>query len=250
VQRVFYFGYDEKAWTLQQIMTAIAQELYGPHYYTDFQPLSPKAQQAMLAQDLRSNNHLLVLDNLESITGAHLAIQHTLPENERNALRSFLADLARGNGKTRVLLGSRSGEDWLAKGTFDDNTYDLGGLDDESASTLADRILERNNATQYRKDEKEQENLQKLIRVLDGFPLALEVVLANLARQTPAQVLAALQTGDEQIDIEKQDQPSSLLEEKTKSILRCIDYSHSNLSLEAQQLLLCLAPFTSVIWID
>jgi hypothetical protein len=36
-------------------------------------------------------------------------------------------------------------------------------------------------------------------------------------------------------------------QEKTKNIVRCIDYSHSNLSPEAQQLLLCLAPFTSVL---
>ncbi len=250
IQHVFYFGYDEKAWTLQQVMTAIAQDLYGPRYYTDFQPLSPKAQQAMLAQDLRGNNHLLILDNLESITGAYLAIQHTLPPDEQAALHSFLADLARGNGKTRVLLGSRGGEDWLAKGTFDDNLYDLGGLDDEAASTLADRILERNHATKYRKDEKEQENLKKLIKVLDGFPLALEVVLANLAHQAPAQVLAALQAGDVTLDIEEsKQQDKSIFEQKTESILHCIDYSHSNLSPEAQQLLLCLAPFTSVIWL-
>ena len=85
-------------------------------------------------------DHLLILDNLELITGAHLAIQHTLPKEEQEALRSFLSDLARG--KTLVLLGSRSGEDWLAKGTFDDNIYDLPGLDDEAASLLADRILE------------------------------------------------------------------------------------------------------------
>ncbi len=148
VQRVFYFGYDTKAWTLQQIMMEIAQQLYGPRYYTDFQPLSLKAQQAMLANDLRGTHHLLILDNLESITGAHLAIQHTLPKEEQDALRSFLVDLARG--KTRVLLGSRSGEEWLAKGTFDDNIYDLPGLDDEAASLLADRILETCNATRYR----------------------------------------------------------------------------------------------------
>ena len=113
VQRVFYFGYDEKAWTLQQIMTSIAQQLYGPKYYTDFQPLSLAAQQAMLSQDLRGKNHLLILDNLESITGAHLAIQHTLPPDDQDALRSFLTDLAKGH--TLVLLGSRSGEDWLGK---------------------------------------------------------------------------------------------------------------------------------------
>ncbi len=242
MQRVFSFGYDTKAWTLQQIMMEIAQQLYGPRYYTDFQPLSPKAQQAMLANDLRGMDHLLILDNLESITGAHLAIQHTLPKEEQDALRSFLSDLARG--KTRVLLGSRSGEEWLAKGTFDDNIYDLPGLDDEAASMLADRILERNNATRYRDDEKENENLRRLIKLLDGFPLAMEVVLANLAKQTPQEILEALQAGDVKID------PQSDSQEKTSSILRCIDYSHSNLSPEAQQLLLCLAPFTSVVWID
>ncbi len=238
VQRVFYFGYDEKAWTLQQIMTNIAQQLYGPKYYTDFQPLPLASQQAMLSQDLRGKNHLLILDNLESITGAHLAIQHTLPPEEQATLRSFLSDLAKGH--TLVLLGSRSGEDWLAKGTFDDNIYELPGLDPEAATTLADRILERNNATKYRQDE----DLRKLIKVLDGFPLALEVVLANLAHQTPTEVLSALQAGDVSID------PKSDSQDKTESILRCIDYSHSNLSPEAQQLLLCLAPFTSVIWID
>jgi tetratricopeptide (TPR) repeat protein len=238
VQRVFYFGYDEKAWSLQQIMTSIAQQLYGPKYYTDFQPFAPAAQQAMLSQDLRGKNHLLILDNLESITGAHLAIQHTLPPDEQSALRSFLTDLAKGH--TQVLLGSRGGEDWLAKGTFDDNIYELPGLDPEAASTLADRILERNNATKYRQDE----NVRKLIKVLDGFPLALEVVLANLAHQAPADVLAALQAGDVSVD------PKSDSQDKTESILRCIDYSHSNLSPDAQQLLLCLAPFTSVIWQD
>ena len=189
----------------------------------------------MLSQELRGKNHLLILDNLESITGAHLAIQHTLPPEDQAALRSFLTDLAKGH--TLVLLGSRSGEDWLAKGTFDDNIYELPGLDPEAATTLADRILERNNATKYRQDE----NLRKLIKVLDGFPLALEVVLANLTHQTPTEVLAALQAGDVSID------PKSDSQDKTESILRCIDYSHSNLSPEAQQLLLCLAPFTSVI---
>src|SRR6266568_8999139 len=242
VQRVFYFGYDEKAWTLQQIITSIAQNLYGPKYYTYFQPLPLASQQAMLSQDLRGNNHLLILDNLESITGAHLAIQHTLPPEGQAALRSFLSDLAKGH--TLLLLGSRGGEDWLAKGTFDDNIYELPGLDPEASTTLADRILERNNATKYRQDE----DLRKLIKVLDGFPLALEVVLANLAHQTPTDVLAALQAGDVKLDIdESKQQEKSIFEQKTESILRCIDYSHSNLSPEAQQLLLCLAPFTSVV---
>src|SRR5260370_7726058 len=117
----------------------MAQQLYGPQYHTNFQPLSLAARQAMLAHELRSANHLLILDNLESITGAELAIQHTLPADEQARLRSFLADLAKG--RTLVLLGSRGGEDWLAKGTFEDTFYDLPRLDPQPPSTLADRLL-------------------------------------------------------------------------------------------------------------
>ena len=245
VQQTFYFGYDAQAYTLQQILTTIAQQLYGAKYYTDIQPYPLDEQQFMLAERLRAEPHLLILDNLESITGARLAIGHTLPTTEQEALRGFLADLAKG--KTLVLLGSRGGEDWLAHGIFDDNRYDLPGLDPEAASMLANRILERNNAKQYRDDE----NLLKLIKLLDGFPLALEVVLANLKQQTPAEVLAALQAGDVKLDVEEsKQQGKDIFEQKTESILRCIDYSHSNLSPDAQQLLLCLAPFTSVIWTD
>jgi tetratricopeptide (TPR) repeat protein len=244
VQRVFSFGYDEKAWTLQQIVVEIAQTLYGPRYYTDFQPLSPSAQQAMLAGRLRSENHLLLLDNLESITGAHLAIQHTLPQSEPKALHSFLADLAKG--RTLVLLGSRGSEDWLAKGTFDNNIYDLPGLDKQAASTLVDRILLKNNTEKYR----QHPDLKQVLKLLNGFPLALEVVLANLAHQTPSEVLAALHKGDVKLDIDDSKlEDKSIFEQKTESILRCIDYSHSNLSPEAQSLLLCLAPFQSVIFL-
>ena len=237
VDRVCYFGYDKRAWNRQQIMAAIAKELMGEaEYLTTFQPLSPEAQQAMLARRLRATRHLLILDNLESITGTHLAIQNTLPQDERQRLHDFVAELA--GGRTLVLLGSRGGEDWLSPATFEGNVYDLPGLDPEAASILADRILERHGATRYRQDE----DVRHLLDLLDGYPLPMEVVLANLARQTPAQVLEALQTGDEAIDMRS--------EKKTESILRCIDYSHSNLSPDAQQLLTCLAPFTSVLGTD
>ena len=95
-----------------------------------------------------------------------------------------------------MLLGSRGGEAWLAQGTFGNNMYDLPGLDPEAASTLADLILERNGATKYRSDDE----LLHLLKLLDGFPLALEVVLPNLARQAPKEVLSALQVGDVDLD--------------------------------------------------
>lgn len=65
-------------------------------------------------------------------------------------------------------------------------------------------------------------------------------MLANLGRQEPWAILDALRKGMEGIDAKDAGT-------KTESILKCIDYSHSNLSADAQKLLLCLAPFTGVI---
>jgi len=238
VEQVFYFGYDERAWSLSQILHAIARQLLDEvQYIRDFQPLPPAAQQAMLCKQLRAKRHLLILDNLESITGAHMAIQHTLSQEEQVALHRFLVDLA--GGRCIVLLGSRSAEEWLAKETFRENAHGLGGLDREAASMLVDRILEKYRVTGYRKER----DLQHLIKLLDGFPLALEVVLANLARQTPTEVLVALQAGDVNLNVGDS-------QERTENILRCIDYSHSNLSPDAQALLVCLAPFTSVLYMN
>src|SRR5215468_7853399 len=110
VDRVFYFGYDERAWSRQQILDEIARGLLTPVEFAAFQPFGLGAQQAKLAERLRAHRHLLILDNLESITGARLAIQNTLPPQEQAALRGLLADLA--GGKTLVLLGSRGGEEW------------------------------------------------------------------------------------------------------------------------------------------
>jgi len=233
VREVFYFGYDEKAHNRQQIMRTIAQRLFDKYKFVTFESASPGAQQRMIADQLRSTRHLLILDNLESITGERLAIQNTLPPEEQKHFHSFLAVL-RG-GKSVVLLGSRSDEAWLKAGTFAENIYDLSGLDPEAASMLAEKILKTRNATEFRDDK----DFQRLLKLLAGFPLALEVVLANLPSKTPTEILEALQAGG--LDLDNGD-----AKDKTKSILACIDYSHSNLSKDAQDLLLCLAPFTGV----
>jgi hypothetical protein len=142
VDRVFYFSYDERAWTRQQVMHEIARQLLSPgEYVGSFQPLGPEAQQALLAQRLRARRHLLILDNLESITGAQLAIRNTLPAEEQRALHTFLKALT--GGRTLVLLGSRGGEGWLAPDTFGSNVYELPGLDPEAASVLAEECQHR-----------------------------------------------------------------------------------------------------------
>ncbi|WP_420632265.1 tetratricopeptide repeat protein [Candidatus Leptofilum sp.] len=259
VERVFYFGYDEKAYTAAQIIDALARELYGADYTHTFSPLPDGAKLEKLAQTLRSERHLLVLDNLESITGAALSIQHTLDGAEQAKLRQLLGRLA--GGKTLVLLGSRGREEWLWGDELTEQVYELPGLDGEAASDLAKLILQRHQADHYLADEAERPALTQLLKLLDGHPLALEIVLPNLSRQTPTELLAAFTEGDEGIDVQASNTQtfevsetskvsSTGLQDKTASILRCVEYSHSNLSPGAQALLACLTPFTGVFNAD
>ena len=83
-----------------------------------------------------------------------------------------------------------------------------------------------------------------LLRLLDGYPLALEVVLPNLATQSAQEVHDALQQGLAEID---QPADGDVFEAKTRSLIACIDYSHGHLDPAQQTLLLCFAPFTGVI---
>jgi tetratricopeptide (TPR) repeat protein len=243
---VFYFGYDERAWTLAQILFAIGQRIYDKFENARFVAMSVAAQVQKLKEKLRSTNYIVVLDNLESVTGQQLAIQNTLNATEQGELRDFLALLV--GGRSRVVLGSRSGEEWL-QGVFRQNVYVLRGLDLEARSELAEVILQRQVAVgsasltnQRIKEIKEDADFGRLMGLLAGYPLAMEVVLANLRRQSPGEVLAALRLADVGLDGVGQD--------KTTSILKCVEYSHSNLSESAQQLLLCLAPFSGFIWRD
>lgn len=115
VDQVFYFGYDEKAWTHQQIMHMIAGKLFDAgRFHGSFLPMTEALQQQDLTQALAGTRHLLILDNLESITGSTLAIQNTLAKDEQVKLRDLLAAL-RG-ARSFVLLGSRGNEEWLVPG--------------------------------------------------------------------------------------------------------------------------------------
>ena len=143
-------------------------------------------------------------------------------------------------GKTYVVIGSRSNEEWLQKTTFKQNIYQLCGLDQESRTVLAEKILERHVLARRIPKIREDDDFQQLMKVLAGYPLAMQVVLANLRNQSPKEILAAVQAGDVNLDSDSTD--------KTASIIKCVEYSHSNLSDQAQQLLLCLAPFSGFIY--
>ncbi|HQU84394.1 MAG TPA: tetratricopeptide repeat protein [Pyrinomonadaceae bacterium] len=240
IGKIFYFGYDRKAYTRQEIVYSIAEQLYERFEFAAFQAMDETAQLQKLADRLRRERHLLILDNLESVQGGYFAVKNTLNAEEQTKLKDFVARLRGKNDpfheQTIVLLGSRGAEEWLADKTFNRNIYDLGGLDAESATQFAEKILKDNEVSGYSKEP----DFGKLMKLLAGFPLPMKVIFENLRRQTPTQILDALKAGD--IDLN-----TGNAEEKTSDILKCIEYSHSNIAPEKQELLLSLAPFTSVV---
>lgn len=222
VGQVFSFGYDERAWTRQLLLAALGPRLLGEQeYHSRLQLLGEELLQEEVVHKLRAERHLLLLDSLESITGSHLAVGHPLSAQEQGALRALLSALA--GGKTLVVLGSRGEERWLAAGTFEDNVYELAGLDAAAASTLAQRILEHHQLAEYREDT----YLERLLEQLGGYPLALEVVLGRyLKGYAPLHMVAQFE------------------EVEPAMLVGVLGLCYGHVSPEARRLLLCLAPFT------
>jgi len=231
VKRVFSFSYENRAWTLDQILQAVIAELLDGHEQVLAQALPADAQLERVATLLRAERHLLVLDNAESITAAPASIPHSLPEAERARLGRFLSRL-RG-GKTLVLIGSRGPEKWLAADAFGPNVYELGGLDPQASSILLERIITRHGGS-LPDTAAEREALEELVTVLGGYPLALTVVLPAIASTPPSDVLAELKRGGEGTD-------------PAKIIQRAVEFSHGRLDPTTQSSLIVLAPFTGVV---
>jgi hypothetical protein len=234
VKQVFYFPYDIKAWTVEQMVYDIAKKIYTQREMEIFHSKSFAVQKGRIIDALNSQCHALILDNTESITGEKLAIKNTLNPGQKEELKDFLSRIT---GKTYVLMGSRSEEAWIKEVTFRDNVYLLKGFDEETAFDFAKKILA---SLKLDFDELARSlEFRRLLDLLAGYPLALQEVLPNLKTNPPEKILQDLKAG---VNLEKKD-----IQEKTLSIIKCIEYSHSNLSEEAQQLLICLAPFQTAI---
>ena len=227
----FSFAYDRRGYNLQQIIFEISKQIYNQFDFECFQSKSLSEQCQKISQELRNKPYALILDNLESITGQPLAIQNTLEETEKAEIKNFLTSLV--GGKTKVIIGSRIAEEWLEESTFQDNSYQLRGLDSQASSDLAANILQKTESNQSLDEINTDEHFQRLMKLLAGNPLAINVILPNLKDKSPKKVLEQLANAE--IDPGGDDRESNLL--------KCIEYSYNNLSAEKQKLLLFLTHF-------
>jgi len=177
---VFMTSFKEKA-DFGQVVGSIVG------YGTDFSSQLAEKQRQILIDHLRTNPCLLIWDNFEPVAGYPTGAEPLATDEERDELSSFLKAL-RG-GKSRVIITTRKqDEGWLGIAY---KLMELSGLTHRDAGQMAKVIL--STVGREPEDFKDDPDYARLIRLLNGHPRSLEVVLPHLRRRSPTEIMGALQ---------------------------------------------------------
>ena len=151
---------------------------------------------------LRQIPCLLIWDNFEPVAGFPPGAPSSWKEEEQEELKEFLEAL--NGGATKIILISRIDERWLGRCY---KTIKLQGLNSLDTMTLAGKVLDRAGVNRQ-----ELRPYDKLLNYLQGNPLAIRVILPELAHLEPEELLIRLQTGETELSEEdkKQDREHSL----------------------------------------
>jgi tetratricopeptide (TPR) repeat protein len=159
----------------------VIDTLAGALFGTQAMALQEDQKFTVLVNALRENHFIIVWDNFESVCGIPgTEVSALLPEKDRTRLKNFLHKL-RG-GQTKVLITSRSPEDWLPQ--TDCYPLRLEGLRGDELWQYCNAVVRDLGLSIDRKDRTYIDLLDKLY----GNPLAIRAILLRL-NKTPAAVL-------------------------------------------------------------
>ncbi|OQX05796.1 MAG: hypothetical protein BWK73_32620 [Thiothrix lacustris] len=176
----FWFSFDAIRNT-EYVINELVDALFGTNARAA--PLEQKL--TALVQTLREQPFLLVWDNFESVSGiAGTEVTALLTDDDRNLLKKLLKQL-RG-GKTKVLITSRSPENWLTPQEC--YRLPLSGLQGEELWEYCNAVV---RDLGLKIDRKNQDFLA-IINELDGHPLAIRAILLRLNERSAAALLTEL----------------------------------------------------------
>ncbi len=174
----------------EYVFNRLGEKLFG----TQFAVLDADHKIAVLAQVFKDNRFLVVWDNFEVVAGVVGTSAHpTLSEEDRAQLATFLAALH--GGQTKVLITSRSEEDWLGPLR---RIVPLGGLRGEERWVYCEEILGELGLDVDRQDPE----LKELMDLLGGHPLSMRVLLPELAKRRAGELIAALHSNLASLDLD------------------------------------------------
>ena len=165
----------------EYVLNRIGEPLFGPN----FGSAPSEAKLEALVKALREHRFVIVWDNFESASGiAGTSVTANLPDEDRALVAQFLEAL-RG-GSTKVLITSRSEENWL--GPQRRWKLPLGGFDGEERWEYCETIVHDLGLTVDRKNK----DYAELMKQLGGHPLAMRVMLPQLEKHSAAEISSAL----------------------------------------------------------
>jgi tetratricopeptide (TPR) repeat protein len=201
---IFFFSFENYT-TFMQICDRIGgvfREIIKAQLNIEWHLLDT-AQRCRLAIDiLRKLPCLLIWDNFEPVAGFPRGTPSNWKKEEQEELKEFLKDL--NGGATKILLTSRIDERWLGRCY---KLVELQGLNSLDSMKLAGKVLDRAGINR-----RKIKPYHKLLKYLQGNPLAIQVILPELAHLEPEALLTQLQKGEAELsgDNKKQGREHSL----------------------------------------
>jgi tetratricopeptide (TPR) repeat protein len=187
-QGAFWLDFREIR-SAEYVLNHIGEPLFGSTFGSA--PLETKLE--VLVQALKQHRFVIVWDNFESAAGIEgTSVTPNLSEKDRDLLARFLDGLR--SGATKVLITSRSEEDWL--GPQRRWKFGLSGLDGEERWEYCETILRDLGLTVNREDKAYAE----LMKQLGGHPLAMRVMLPELEKRSAAEIGDALRGNLEELN--------------------------------------------------
>jgi hypothetical protein len=147
--------------------------------------LDPIQRRQLTKDILRKTPCLMIWDNFEPVAGFPEGTPSVWKQEEQQELKDFLRALS--GGATKVIITSRREEGWLGRCY---KLMTLRGLNQREAMELAGKVLSRAGI-----DRRKLKPYDKLLDYLQGNPLAIQVILPELAHIEPDELLVTLQIG-------------------------------------------------------
>jgi tetratricopeptide (TPR) repeat protein len=180
-QGCFWFNFGE-IHSAEVVFNKMGVVLHGE----DFNWLSLTKKVESLTQILREHPFIVVWDNFETVRGIDgTHVKGLLTSDDQKLLKLFLEKL-RGS-KTKVMITSRSDEEWLGSPNRCKLSL-MGFLREEERWEFCRIILHDLGKTINHNDS----DLAKLMDTLDGHPLMMRVILPRLEDQSAASLIAVI----------------------------------------------------------
>jgi len=151
-------------------------------------PYQPNLQKRHdIADHYYKTPHLIVFDNLNVLPESdnHPAYHSYMTRDDMNEIMTFLETI--NGGKTKFFITTDTLHDSQINHSCC-HYYELKGLKNKELEELSSTILEKNSIDFYNKDK----NYIKLLKELNGNPLAMRIILPRLECQSPKAILEEL----------------------------------------------------------